>query len=96
MRSAAMGGATVAMEGYPGAALINPATIGVDQTIQAQSYLFDQRGAPFKWPYFYINDQTFSFFSQPLIFDTTKELSRFLSRITTSTPKKIIIKIPTQ
>ena len=72
MRSAAMGGATVAMEGYPGAALINPATIGVDQTIQAQTYLFNQRGAPFKWPYFYINDQPFSFFSPTFDFRYNK------------------------
>jgi hypothetical protein len=59
MRSMALGGATVAMEGYAGAALINPATIGIEQTVQFQSYLFNQKGAPFNRPYFY----KYSFFT---------------------------------
>ena len=62
MRSMALGGATVAMEGYAGASLINPATIGIKQTIQAQSYIFNQKGSPFNRPYFY----KFSFFSPSL------------------------------
>lgn len=59
MRSAALGGATVAMEGYAGATLINPATIGVDQTFQIRSYLFNQKGSLFEWPYY----SGFGFFS---------------------------------
>jgi len=48
MRSMALGGATVALEGYTGAALINPATIGIDQTIQVQSYLFNKKRGTFR------------------------------------------------
>ncbi len=68
MRSTALGGATVAIEGYPGAALINPATIGIDQTIQVQSYLFNKKGAPFEWPYLYIggSQEPLSFYSPTL------------------------------
>lgn len=43
MRSEALGGATVALDGYPGAAQINPASIGRYHIIQGSSYFFGGR-----------------------------------------------------
>ncbi len=40
IRSEALGEATVALDGYPGAAQINPASIGRNHIIQGSSYFF--------------------------------------------------------
>jgi len=53
MRSKALGYATVAMSGYPGAAEINPATIGKDSVIQGSTYFLDKKRALFSRDYGY-------------------------------------------
>lgn len=42
-RSKALGYSTVALDGYPGAAAINPATIGMSNIFQASSYFMNNR-----------------------------------------------------
>ncbi len=73
MKSAALGGATVALDGYAGAALINPATIGINHTLQVQSFLFNQKSAPFNWPYIHPSgNKPYSFFSPTIDYRQNK------------------------
>ncbi len=52
LRSLALGSATVAMDGYPGAAQINPASIGLHDIIQGSSYFTMARSrSMFSRPY---------------------------------------------
>ena len=44
IRSMALGNATVALDGYPGAAQINPESIGRNHIIQGSSYFFGASG----------------------------------------------------